>query len=257
MRAIRVTPEADRVLLLARTGGGKTTFMLWLVEQLQPCRVIVFDPKEDWEDGAFGVRAARTPVELAAAMHGPVVHYIPASFEREQLEEACQIVWVTPGPYIWVIDELSELTSPSYCPEGLRLCVTQGRKKRKMVIGLTQRLAESHPVFRSQAEHVIVFTPPPVELDMKMIAGAIRREPGPLESELAQLHAEQGDYSHLWYVRPTDELRRCAAIPLDTSSSPAPADDHDLVEGEEVVEGEAAGDGGGGLGAASADEGLG
>lgn len=214
MRGIRLS---DRLLIAGQTGKGKTTLAHYLVARLQPVRVIVFDPKGElvFPD----VEPCRSPEQLAVCVRDPLVHYIPASFDREQLEEACEIVWNTPGPYVWWIDETSELSSPSYCPAGLRLAVTQGRQARKMVIALTQRLAEIHPVFRSQSEHIIIFTPAPIELDLKTIAGHVRREARALDAELASLHAEQGDFAHLWYVRDTDELRRCAPLPAPAERS--------------------------------------
>ena len=212
MRAIRVHPEADRVLLISRTGKGKTTFARFIAEQLQPCRLIVVDPKDELD---FGVQKLRTPAELALGMHQPIVHYVPASFDRDSLEEASQIIWLTPGPYILWLDELSELSNPNWCPSGFRLAETQGRQGRKLVIACTQRLAESHPVFRSQASHVIALVPCPVEKDLKMLAGdAIPREPEEIRAELESLHAHHGDFSHLWYVEDGDELRRCQPIPL-------------------------------------------
>jgi energy-coupling factor transporter ATP-binding protein EcfA2 len=220
MRGVRVAPVADRVLIVGQTQKGKTTLARFLAELLQPCRLIVFDPKEEFPDGAWGFPAARSPLELAGAMHQPIVHYIPSGFDREELEEACQIVWETPGPYVWWIDEASELTNPNYCPTGLRLGCTQGAKQQKLVIALTQRLAESHPVFRSQADHVFVFVPAPIELDLKEIAKAIRREPGAIKLALEELHAQHGDYSHIWYVLDGDELRFCAPIPLDEHPMP-------------------------------------
>src|SRR5205814_9223925 len=141
----------------------------------------------------YGVTPARTALELERAMNAPVVHYVPASFDKSELEAACELVWQTPGPYLWHIDEASELTQPGYCPPGLRLAVTQGRSQHKLVLALTQRLSESHPVFRSQSEHIIMFTPPPVELDLRTIAGNVRRDARLLEQELAELHAEHGD----------------------------------------------------------------
>jgi hypothetical protein len=214
VRAIRLS---DRVLIAGQTGKGKTTFADYLVKGMQPVRVIVFDPKG--ELSFAGVEPCRTPDALAAAMNAPVVHYIPASFDRESLEEACEIVWNTPGPYVWWIDETSEMSTPGWCPAGLRLGVTQGRQLEKMVLALTQRLAEIHPVFRSQAEHIIIFTPAPIELDLKTVAGHVRREARVLDAELMSLHAEHGDFSHLWYVRDTDELRRCAPLPLAGGAS--------------------------------------
>jgi hypothetical protein len=198
------------VLFVGKTGKGKTTLAMWVIDQLQPVRVIVFDPKGEFD---FGFAPARTPEQLRAQMRQPIVHYIPQSFDRPSLEEACKIVWETPGPYVWYIDELAELTDPNYCPEGLRLGVTQGRRFKKMVIGLTQRLAECAAVFRSQAEHVIIFTPSPIELDLKEIARTIGMEFAAIDGELKSLHAEHGDFSHLWWVGETNELRRCAPLP--------------------------------------------
>lgn len=209
MRGIRLS---DRILIAGQTGKGKTTLARFLVERLQPLRVICFDPKGELQFAK--VTPCRSPDALAVCVRDPLIHYIPESFDRDQLEQACEIVWQTPGPYVWWIDEASEVSSPGYCPPGLRLAVTQGRQARKMVIALTQRLAEIHPVFRSQSEHVIIFTPPPILLDLKTISGHVRREAGGLESELASLHQQEGDFSHVWYVRDTDELRRCAPLQI-------------------------------------------
>ncbi len=217
MRGIRLE---DRIFIAGQTGKGKTTFARWITERLQPIRTIVFDPKD--ELSYPGVEKARTPAELAQAMHQPLVHYVPSGFERDELEEACQIVWETPGPYLWHVDELSEVSNPSYVPQGLRLAVTQGRSKRKMVMGLCQRSAETHPCFRSQAEHVIVFVPAPIALDLQELSRATGIEAGVLGEQLRTLHEQEGDFSHLWYVRPTGELRRCAPLPPPEDGPPPP-----------------------------------
>lgn len=201
----------DRVLLAGLTGKGKTSLARWIVEQFQPVRLIVFDSKNELD---FGVPKLYTPAELAAGMHQPIVHYIPAPGDKQALEEACLIVWETPGPYVWWVDEGTECSSPNYVPAGLRAAAVMGRAQKKLLLVLTQRLAEIHPVFRSQAEHVYIFVPAPIELDLKAISGAINREVALLAQELTELHAEHGDYSHLWYVRSTDELRRCAPVDI-------------------------------------------
>jgi hypothetical protein len=227
-RGIRLT---DLVLIAGQRGKGKTELARMIAEGQQPVRLIVIDPKGEhsFTETRGGkqttVAPARTPLQLAQAMHGAVVHYIPASFDRDALEEAFEIIWETPGPYILWVDEGSEVSSPNWCPAGLRLCATQGRVPEKQVILVTQRLAEIHPVFRSQSDHVFLMVPAPVMLDLKAIAGNVRREASWLERELAELHHAHGDYSHLWYCRDTDEMRRCAPIPLPARPRPAPCDE--------------------------------
>lgn len=207
---------SDCVLIAGQRGKGKSTLARYIADRLQPVRTIHFDPKGEMQFP--GVAPARSPEALAEALRGPVVHYIPSGFERPELERACELVWRCPGPWVWDVDELAEVSNPGYAPAGLRRAATQGRVPRKMLLGNTQRLAEVHPCFRSQAEHVFIFTPAPPELDLKMIGGSIGREAGELRAELEQLHAEHGDYSHLWFVRSSNELRPCAPLP-----APAPA----------------------------------
>jgi hypothetical protein len=226
-RGIRLS---DRVLIAGQTGKGKTELARMIAEGQQPVRLIVVDPKgelsfhETVDGKRQPVTPARTPLELAQAMHGAIVHFIPASFDRDALEEAFEIIWETPGPYIVWVDEGSEVSSPNWCPMGLRLCTTQGRQLQKQVILVTQRLAEIHPVFRSQSEHVFLMVPAPIMLDLKTLAGNVRREASWLERELGELHQEHGDYSHLWYCRDTDEMRRCGPIPLPARPRPAPSE---------------------------------
>ncbi|HEX3390927.1 MAG TPA: DUF87 domain-containing protein [Solirubrobacteraceae bacterium] len=227
MSALRGIRLEDRILIAGQTGKGKTTLARYLCESLQPIRTIVFDPKAEL---VFpGVVACRSPLELTQHMRDPLVHFIPSGFDREMLEEACQIVWETPGPYLWWVDDVAEISSPGYCPAGLRAAETQGRAQKKIVLAITQRLTETHPVFRSQSEHIFIFTPAPILLDLKTIAGNVRREALDLDRQLAELHAEHGDYSHLWYVRATDELRRCAPLPA-TGPPPTPTDDEQLED---------------------------
>lgn len=216
MRGIRLS---DRVLLVSMTGGGKTTLASYILEGLQPVRTIIVDPKDDLE---LGVPKARSAAEIDFSP--PVVHYVPASFDRDELEDAAQRIWRCPGPYVCLIDELAEISSPNYCPEGFRLLATQGRGKRKCVVACTQRTSECHPVFRSQAEHVIVLVPAPIELDLKTLAGHVRREAAFLKEQLDSLEGEHGEYSHLWFVDHGKEMRRCAPLDLGGSPRPTPPD---------------------------------
>jgi energy-coupling factor transporter ATP-binding protein EcfA2 len=207
MRGIRAD---EHVLIVGQNGRGKSVLATYLVEQLQPVRTIVFDPKAEHQ---LGVTPCRTPSELAQHMHEPLVHFIPSGFDRDSLEHACRIVWSTPGPYRWWIDEAAAVSAPTWIPQGLMLAATQGRQPRKALLVLTQRVHAIHPVLRSEAKHIYMFVPPPIELDLKALAGHVRREAPELDVQLRHAHTTHGDFSHLWYVQDTDELRVCAPVP--------------------------------------------
>jgi energy-coupling factor transporter ATP-binding protein EcfA2 len=200
----------DHVLIVGQNGRGKSVLARYLVEQLQPVRTIVFDPKSEHD---LGTEPCRTAGELATRIHEPIVHFVPSGFSRESLEDACQVVWETPGPWRWWIDEAAAISAPNWIPQGLMLAATQGRRPQKTLLVLTQRVHAIHPVLRSEAKHVYVFVPPPIELDLKALAGHVRREASELDAQLRHAHSTLGDFSHLWYVQDTDELRVCAPLP--------------------------------------------
>lgn len=221
MRGVRIS---DRVLLVGSTGDGKSTLAESIIAGLQPVRVIAVDVKDEMDPR---LPTARTVEELPEVIRAPACRWVPASFDRDAIEEGFQVVWNTPGPWVCDVEEAAEVSSPNWCPEGLRLAVTQGRRHGKMVLACTQRVAECHPVFRSQSEHIFLMVPRPIDLDLKTIAGNVRREAGLLGAELESLEAEHGPYSHLWYVKPGNELRRCAPVPAPVSRPAArrrPAD---------------------------------
>ncbi len=222
MRGIRAD---DHVLIVGQNGRGKSVLAAFLAEQLQPIRTIVFDPKAEHD---LGVPQCRTADELAAAIHEPVVHYVPAAFDRQSLEDACMVVWNTRGPWRWWIDEAAQMSSPTWVPQGLMLAATQGRRPQKTLLTLTQRVHAIHPVLRSEAKHIYMFVPPPIELDLKALAAHVRREAAELDAQLKAAHDRHGDFSHLWYVQDTDELRTCTPLPLPAGlgapSSPVAGD---------------------------------
>lgn len=179
-------------------------------------RLIVWDSKDELQ--FRGITPARDLGKLEAALRRGVrlVHWVPRTGDRDEYEEAAMLCWRTPGPYLWWVDEASECTTKNWVPRGLRLAATQGRKTERSVMALTQRVAECHAVLRSQAEHIIVFAEPPIQIDLDALAGHMGHSAYELSELLNDLNSEHGRHAHLWWVRPTRELRRCAPIPLRT-----------------------------------------
>lgn len=212
--------RSDRLLMVGYTGCGKTE-LAKMIAARSGTRLIVWDPKDELE---LRVAKARGIGSLEKALREPrrIVHWVPVTGERDEYEAAAALVWRTPGPWLWWVDEASECTSPSWCPTGLRLAATQGRTSERSVMALTQRVAECHAVLRSQAEHIFVFAEEPIDLDLKALAGHVPLSAADLAQALRELHSEYGRHAHLWSIRPTRELRRCAPIPLRRPPGRAP-----------------------------------
>lgn len=177
-------------------------------------RLIAWDPKDELE---LGVPKVRGLAALEKALRDPrrrIVHWVPLTGSKDEYEAAADLVWRTPGPWLWWLDEASECTSPAWCPRGLELAAKQGRSSERSVMSLTQRVAECHAVLRTMAEHIFLFAEDPIDLDLKALAGHMGSNPWEIKQAIQELQAEHGRHAHLWWVRPTRELRRCEPIPL-------------------------------------------
>jgi hypothetical protein len=161
-------------------------------------------------------------LERALRSGSRIVHWVPLTGDRKELEEAAMLVWRTPGPYLWWIDELAEVCTANWVPRGIKLCNQQGRQPEKGMLSLTQRVSETHPVCRSQAESIFVFADRPIDVDCKALAGHVGLSAAELEAALADLAAKYGRHAHLWYLRQTQEHRYCMPIPLHTGRARMP-----------------------------------
>lgn len=211
MRGIRLS---DRVLIVAPPGGGKSVLAQYIVSRMQPCRVCVVDPKEDPPllDQLRGIEIVRDVRLLPEALRAPVTHWVPEDPDNlEDLNTGYMAIWDTPGPLITWDDELADVSAPGRIVKGKARIVKRGRAWDKTHIGTTQRLSETHPTYRTQAEHLIAMTPAPQDMDMDKLARYMNCSRAELEQELTQLHEEAGQFSHIWCVVPEGHERRCMA----------------------------------------------
>lgn len=211
MRQVRLR---DRVLIVGQTGMGKSTLAMFLARCLQPVRTVVIDPKWDYDfPGIEPVRSAD-----ALDMRPGWIHYVPEDADdRDELERFYARVWRTPGSLLLLDDEFAETSDSNWAAKSFTSQVRLGRKKDKGVIACTQRLAECHPIMRSQADHIFIVVPAPPDIDLRMLAGSMGKEWAIVKSELEAIEAEKGLYSHLWFTREGLELRRCEPLPYEAS----------------------------------------
>lgn len=213
MRGIRLS---DRLLIVGVSGDGKSTLMRYIVSCVQPVRVIVVNPKEDEElsDTLRGIPVVRDVADLPEALRAPICHWVPDDpLNVKDLDQGYGHIWRCPGPYVLVDDEIAEVTGPNRIAPRHAKIIKSGRAPEKAWFGATQRVSESHPTCRSQAEHVIAMTPAPMGVDLEALARYMNMSPQELYDELEDLYEQEGKHSHLWFVRETREHRRMAPCP--------------------------------------------
>jgi energy-coupling factor transporter ATP-binding protein EcfA2 len=202
---------SDRVLIVAPSGQGKSTLAAHLMAAGRGARQILVDPKGEW---ALGLEPATDVRSLERAIkRSPVIHYVPDDpDDRDAAEQAYALLWSLPGPLMHIEDETADTTRTTWAPQGLRRLARRGRAPRKLLICCTQRLAECHPIVRTQATHVLMPAPGPPELDLRALAGHVGILPEELRRELHDLHQEAGDYSWLWWSMSSRELSRMRPV---------------------------------------------
>jgi len=212
VRGIRLS---DRVIVAAPPGQGKTTLIEYIVWCLQPLRTVLIDPKEAPE--LRHIRPIVRDVELLPeALRGAVCHWIPHDVEdRDDLAAGFEAIWALHkhGPRVIWDDEAADTSKPGWIAPGAGKLIRRGRAWKQLYIAGTQRLAETAPVVRTQAEHIIALTPAPMDIDLDKLSQHIGINPRQLKEMLDELHEEAGAHSHLWHVQATRETRRMVACP--------------------------------------------
>lgn len=133
--------EARIWAVLGASGSGKG---LWVKSQLKaekPARLIVWDFMNEYGDfasQATSLEAIRKAM-IAAGKDGPLrLRYVPrGSGEkplRAEFEMLCNLVYAW-GNCTYVVEELANVTMPSWAPAAWRKMTTSGRHKLVHIIG--------------------------------------------------------------------------------------------------------------------------
>lgn len=135
--------------ILAASEMGKG---VWLKAQLaatKPRRLAIWDTNDEYQKAA---REVRTFTELLQAIQAPAfaVRYVPkaktAKALRAEFETWCTLVYEAAGATL-VIEELADVTAPSYAPPAWRKLNTRGRHHQ----GLTLYWCSQSPAFVDKA----------------------------------------------------------------------------------------------------------
>lgn len=152
--------------IFGASGSGKSSLQKLELLELQPARLLLWDPKREYR--RFGV-AVETIEDLAKVVRRAKpfrVVFHPRRTRRQmktQFNAFCTIGDRLGDPELggtplWLVaDELADVTEPGWAPEGWERVTRQGRHAGLTIRGLSQRPADIDKSFYGNLTHIAVF----------------------------------------------------------------------------------------------------
>lgn len=153
-----VTNEAKIWAVLGQSGTGKGLWTKAQLRKLKPRRIIILDPQDEYGEFASPFTSAesmaRMVAKAGAAGSFKVRYVFPKSCTQAQFEKifnlACQLAYLA-RDCVFLVEELSNFTQPSYAPPLWRRMCNSGRHEGVHVIGCSQFPAQVDKSFLSNA----------------------------------------------------------------------------------------------------------
>lgn len=151
----------NKAKIWAVMGQSQTGKGLWVkkkLKELKPPRIIILDPQDEYGDFASPFTSLRD-LAVMVTKAGPTgsfrVRYVfaksstPAQF-ADVFNVTCQLAYLA-GNCVFLPEELSNFTSPSYAPPLWKRMCNSGRHEGVHVIGVSQYPAQVDKAFLSNA----------------------------------------------------------------------------------------------------------
>lgn len=144
---------------IGATGSGKGVGIREHLAESKPSRLLVWDPLHEY--GQFA-RPVATLAELATGAKAAsfALAYSPGpdptSF-KDKFAMFCRIAFAA-GKCTMLVEELADVTSPSFAPLEWRRCTTQGRHKGLRIVAASQRPAQVDKQFLGGCTYIRCFT---------------------------------------------------------------------------------------------------
>jgi hypothetical protein len=136
--------------VLAASEMGKGVWLKQVLAQLKPAPLIIWDTNDEYDQAAQQVPSLAALLDTLQRRPGARVRYVPRSRTDKQLraefEAFCTLVYHFVGATI-VVEELADVTAPSYAPPAWRKLNTRGRHHQ----GLTLYWCSQSPAFVDKA----------------------------------------------------------------------------------------------------------
>jgi hypothetical protein len=143
-----VTNRAQIEAYIGASGSGKGVSIKARLAELQPARLLIWDPRDEYGAHAMPYRTLGSLVAAwqKAGDKGPCrARYVhDATKTSVKVADAfamvCKLAFSC-GSLVLLAEELSDVTTPSHAPPAWRQITTQGRHKGLHVLGAAQRPA--------------------------------------------------------------------------------------------------------------------
>jgi hypothetical protein len=140
---VSVKNEPSIEAYIGATGSGKGVSIKRRLDALKPKRLLIWDPRDEYGKYAPAVTDAKALVQAWHLKSGPVkTRYVAGDGKplAEQFDLVCRLAFAA-GNLVFLAEELSDVTKPSWAPAAWRRIITQGRHQGLMVLGAAQRPA--------------------------------------------------------------------------------------------------------------------
>lgn len=140
---------------MAASGSGKGVWLKDQLRKLKPRRLVIFDFKNEYGEFAQlvpSLSAVRAAMLKAGARGALAIRYRPQSFAdkpmKREFEALCSLVQAWES-CTFLVEELSNFTTPSWAPPAWRMMTTGGRHEGIHIIGVAQQPALIDKTFLS------------------------------------------------------------------------------------------------------------
>lgn len=141
------------------TGSGKGVSIREHLKAENPSRFLAWDPLNEY--GSFGRRLSKLE-DVAKAMQAPTfrIAFNPGQDPKKfpaKFAFLCQLAFAA-GKLKFLVEELADVTSPSFAPLEWRRCTTQGRHQGLRIVAASQRPAQVDKQFLGGCTYIRCFT---------------------------------------------------------------------------------------------------
>jgi hypothetical protein len=195
---------------IGMTGSGKGVSIDRRLAELKRPRLLVWDPRDEYDSYARKVTSlvSLTDALRKAGRGGFKLRFVPggAMDLKQSFAVVCRLSFAC-GDMVYLAEELSDVTLPSWAPPAWKQIITQGRHRSLVVMGCAQRPALVDKNFLGNATVIRVFMLGD-DNDIKTMAKTVRAP----ESVVADLTTTEhdddkgADIQFLEYTRRTRTL---------------------------------------------------